>query len=42
MNALARNDVHHPVVWIGVFLRAIDQGLFSHASDTVLNIDASV
>ncbi len=39
MNALALNDVHHPVVWIGVFLRAVDQGLFSRASDTVLSID---
>ncbi len=39
MNALAHNDVHHPVVWKSLFLRAVEQGLFNRTSDTVLNVD---
>ncbi|KAK0481045.1 hypothetical protein EDD18DRAFT_1113163 [Armillaria luteobubalina] len=39
MNALAHNVVHHPVVWKSLFPRAVEQGLFSRASDTVLNVD---
>lgn len=39
MDALAHNDVHHPVVWKSLFLRAVDDGLFSRKDDTVLNAD---
>ncbi len=37
MDALAHNDVHHPVVWKSLFLRAVDDGLFSRKDDTILN-----
>ncbi|KAK0442506.1 uncharacterized protein EV420DRAFT_1485327 [Desarmillaria tabescens] len=36
MNALTYNDVHHPVVWKILFTCAVDQGLFSRASDSSL------
>ncbi len=39
MDALAHNNVHHPVVWKSLFLRAVDDGLFSRKDDTVLNAD---
>ncbi|SJL18880.1 uncharacterized protein ARMOST_22482 [Armillaria ostoyae] len=39
MNALAHNDVHHPVVRKSLFLRALDEGLFSRTSDALLNVD---
>ncbi|KAK0433915.1 uncharacterized protein EV420DRAFT_1654321 [Desarmillaria tabescens] len=37
MNALTYNDVRHPVVWKIFVTRAVDQGLFSRASDSFLD-----
>ncbi|KAK0184774.1 hypothetical protein F5146DRAFT_1144894 [Armillaria mellea] len=38
-DALAHNDVHHPVVWKSLFLCAVDNGLFSRKDDIILNVD---